>query len=490
MTSTPPARVVPNASLVSDELTTAIALLLARSAGRRRNTLVACTLPVEPSDPIGLFTMACELGEDPVLWLQPSEDFSLVAIGSASAVRREGPDRFEQVAAAWADLLEGAFLDGPTTQPPAAGPLLVGGFAFSPDAAGRDPLWDGFDGARLVVPRLLVASLPSGTWLTAAVVLPPAGPASADEGNRAVELAGLWRRVSGLSAPAFSALRPPPPTADLRCMAEEPDVAGWRDAVGRLAGAVGRGRVDKVVLARRMDLRSDCSIDVAAALRRLAASAPESTTFAVTRGERVFIGATPERLAWTDGPAFRTIALAGSIQRGADDEADERLARTLLASEKDREEHAVVVTMLRDMLTPLAEEIRVPPHPDVVRLRHVQHLATAISGRLRNPTGVLPLVARLHPTPAVGGAPRDLALELIGEEERLDRGWYGGPLGWVDRRGDGEFVVAIRSGIVEGDRASLFAGCGIVADSEPDREWLESEWKLRALASAIGNLEK
>ncbi|HXG40235.1 MAG TPA: isochorismate synthase, partial [Candidatus Limnocylindrales bacterium] len=264
----------------------------------------------------------------------------------------------------------------------------------------------------------------------------------------------------------------------------------WLASVGRLSGAVGRGRIDKVVLARRLDLEADRPIDVAAALRRLAHGAPESTVFAVSRAGRTFLGATPERLVRLERGEVRTVALAGSIGRGATAAEDDALARALLASEKDREEHAVVVAMLREALEPLTAALVVEPRPSVVRLRHVQHLATGLRGVLREPLGVLDLVARLHPTPAVGGWPRELALELLAEEERIDRGWYAGPLGWVDRSGDGELVVAIRSAVVEGRRASLFAGCGIVADSDPELEWAESEMKLRAVASALGEIAR
>ncbi len=190
-----------------------------------------------------------------------------------------------------------------------------------------------------------------------------------------------------------------------------------------------------------------------------------------------------------EGREFRTVAMAGSIGRGADEAEDERLAAELLASDKDREEHRVVVEMLRETLGSIAARLEVGRDPSVVRLRHVQHLVTELSGRLRERAGILALVERLHPTPAVGGQPRTLALELIDEQERLDRGWYAGPLGWLDRRGDGEFVVAIRSGVVDGATASLFAGCGIMADSDPAREWEESRMKLRSLASALGRLE-
>jgi isochorismate synthase len=290
-----------------------------------------------------------------------------------------------------------------------------------------------------------------------------------------------------------STLEPGPPSgatapARLELAHEEPGERAWRATVGRFAGAVGRGRLDKVVLARRVDLRAPEPIDVPAVVRRLATAAPESTVFAIGRDDRTFLGATPERLVSTLGREFRTVAMAGSIGRGATEADDEGLAAELAASEKDREEHRIVVEMLRAALAPVAERLEIAPEPSVVRLRHIQHLSTIVDGRVPEPGALLELVERLHPTPAVGGAPRDLALELIEEQEGLDRGWYAGPVGWIDRRGDGEFVVAIRSGVVEGRSASLFAGCGIVADSDPGREWEESSIKLRALASALGEV--
>jgi isochorismate synthase len=201
------------------------------------------------------------------------------------------------------------------------------------------------------------------------------------------------------------------------------------------------------------------------------------------------MGASPERLAALRGRDLDTMAMAGSARRATDRATDDELAARLLASDKEREEHAVVVTMLRDALSPLVEAMRMPSQPTVERFRHVQHLVTPITGRLREDADILALVERLHPTPAVAGTPRDLALELIADEEPGDRGWYAGPLGWIDRHGDGEFIVALRSGLVEGDTATLFAGCGIMADSDPEREWDESSSKLMALGSALGHIE-
>ena len=224
-------------------------------------------------------------------------------------------------------------------------------------------------------------------------------------------------------------------------------------------------------------------------LRRLARSAPESTVFAFVRDGTTFLGATPERLVHTSGRRFETVAIAGSVARGRDDAADDVLARDLLASEKEREEHQVVVDGLRADLAPIVERLEVAPAPTVLRLRHVQHLATPITGSTRDETGLLALAGRLHPTPAVGGAPRDTALAMIDEHEGFDRGWYAGPIGWLGADGDGELMVALRCALVVGRSATLFAGCGIVADSEPAREWDESRLKLRTMIEALGGVE-
>ena len=471
------------------ELARALTPLVERAAGRGRRTLVGVTVSTASRDPIQMYAAARALGEAPALWLRPADGFALVAIGSAWATRTSGPDRFRTAARAWVDLTDGAFIRDDANGSRGTGPLLLGGFPFAPDDLHGDPVWRGFERSALVLPRLLLTITPDGAWLTANVVADGDTDVATDDRDesaaaRARAVGELWDDLCAV-APAV----PLTPAADqLRIVAETPEAA-WRSTVVRFAGAVGRGRVDKVVLARRVDVAANAPFDVPSALRRLEASAPESTIFAVTRRDRTFLGATPERLARTEGREFRTVAMAGSTVRGADAAEDDRLAAELLASDKDREEHLVVVEMLREALGSVAERLTVERVPSVVRLRHVQHLVTEVSGRLRERAGILALVERLHPTPAVGGQPRVVALELIDEQERLDRGWYAGPLGWLDRTGDGEFVVALRSGVVDGATASLFAGCGIMADSDPGREWEESRLKLRSLASALGRFD-
>jgi isochorismate synthase len=336
---------------------------------------------------------------------------------------------------------------------------------------------------KVVLPALLMTVTAKGSWLTASVVLDSGYPGD----DVAPAIAARWRTLA--AAAGSNAVVPVSSRPSLRLVASRPGASEWRASVSRMAGAVGRGRLDKVVLARQVELEAASSIDVAAVMGRLRASAPESTLFAVGREGRTFLGASPERLVSVEGRHLRSIAMAGSVGRGGDEAADARLAAELLASDKEREEHAVVVDMLRATLTPLTDGLVIPSVPHVERLRHVQHLVTPVEGRLREPMDVLRLGELLHPTPAVGGMPRDLALELIAEEEQVERGWYAGPLGWVDRQGDGELVVALRSGVVEGRTATLLAGCGIVADSDPEREWQESTTKLLALGSALGRVE-
>jgi isochorismate synthase len=454
--------------------------LAAAVAGRRAEPgLVAASLPIEPFDAIALYAAAVEAGLEATLWLRPSEGFALVGIGRAWAVEPSGPGRFEAAEAAWRSLMADARIAGPTGSR-GLGPVLIGGLGFS----GRmpaDDVWAPFGAASLTVPALTALLSEGGQWLTGSVV----GPA----GVVGAELEETWAALSARALEIAAEARmggPAAATAPLELTREQPTPAHWRHVVGLMAGAVGRGRLDKVVFARRADITSAARLDVAGALRRLAASAPEGAIFAFGRGGATFLGATPERLIRTEGRTYRTAAVAGSIRRGADAAEDAALRAELLASDKEREEHSVVVRAIRRKLAPISERLSVAAEPEVLTLRHVQHLATPIEGTVRGSDGLLALAGCLHPTPAVGGEPLELALKMIDEHEGFDRGWYAGPVGWLSTDGDGEFMVALRCAVVEGDRASLFAGCGIVADSDPDREWEESRIKMRAVAAALG----
>lgn len=463
------------------ELAAVLAPPLEGACVRGRRTLVAATVPIARPDPVAAFALARASGHEAALWLQPAAGYAQVAISSAWTVEAAGEDRFGQVAAAWSDLVEDAVVEG-SDDVRGAGPLLFGGFGFRAEAA-RAPMWAGFESARFDLPRVRVTVTPASAWLTLSAVVAQ-GEVELSIVDAAVR--ELGRQWSEFAARGGESVPPTPASPMLRVARRLPEPAVWMATVERVAATVARGGLDKAVLARRVDLAADGPIDVPAVLRRLEAGEPEATIFAVGRCGRTFLGATPEPLVRVRGRELRSVAMAGSIRRGADAAEDERLAAELMASDKDRTEQAIVVETLRRTLAPLTDWLELPGRPSVVRLRSVQHLATDLHGQLRRPVGAIELAGRLHPTPAIGGAPRGPALELIAREERFERGWYGAPLGWVDRRGDGEFVVAIRCALVAGRRASLFTGCGIVAGSDPGREWEESEIKLRTLAAALG----
>ncbi|HEX5100754.1 MAG TPA: isochorismate synthase, partial [Polyangiaceae bacterium] len=255
----------------------------------------------------------------------------------------------------------------------------------------------------------------------------------------------------------------------------------WTALVAAIVERIKEKTLEKVVLARRVTVDLPSAPDPAEVLSRLRLEAPECTRFLVRREGSCFLGATPERLAKKQGASLETEAVAGSIST-----LDREAARHLFESSKDLAEHGLVVREIVRALEPLAERIDKPSEPELRGLRHVLHLRTPIAARLRGNPHLLEVVERLHPTPAVGGAPTARALEWIASHERDERGWYAGPIGWFDLAGDGEMAVALRSGVLESKRAHLYVGAGIVEDSAPEAELAETRWKLETLLSALG----
>ncbi|MDS0221481.1 isochorismate synthase [Haloarcula sp. S1AR25-5A] len=397
---------------------------------------------------------------------------SIAARGSAATVTAGGQSRFSDVQAAVEALFEDCSV--PDGLPSVARPRAFGGFAFhNGNHEGADSPWDGFPGAAFFLPEIQVTVRDDDAWLTATAT----GPEAAAE---AETLLDEWQaRLAD-----HSKCNPGPPPG-ISHRERTPTQNGWRDQVSAALSSVDRGDLQKVVLAQSLKVALETDLSVPNVMARLSRTYPDCYRFMLSpESGGTFFGATPERLVSVHGRTVRTEALAGSTGRGDTPAEDEWLAAELLDSEKDRHEQKLVADAIRDQLEPFASTVRIGERT-IRRLATVQHLRTSITAELDDDEHVLSLVEALHPTPAVGGLPPDAALRTIRETEAFDRGWYAAPIGWVDAAGNGTFAVGIRSAVATEREATLFAGAGIVADSDPDREWDEVQLKYRPILDEL-----
>ncbi len=338
------------------------------------------------------------------------------------------------------------------------GPVAFGALPFNRDAPGS-----------LVVPEITLGVAPDGRrWLT--IVADDDQPIDLSQALACIVEAGERPVPDG-----------PEPTSYDLVSTLTPEI--WRDeVVGYAKSRIAAGELDKAVLARELVLRTDNPIDPAHVMERLYRSFQNAILFCVDG----FIGASPELLVSRIGDIVRAHPLAGTAPRSSDPAEDQRSSSRLLSSDKDRWEHRITIDWLLDTLLPFCSFVDAEPEPTIVTLANVHHLGTRVEGRLSSPAAsALELVGALHPTPAVGGQPQDRALALIAAMERMERGRYAGPVGWMDAQGNGEFAVGIRSAQIDGTETRLWAGVGVVNESDPAAELSETRSKFQAMLSAL-----
>jgi isochorismate synthase len=458
---------------------------IARESGHA--VLLSVVVPIAPVDPLGALAAVMQhaarapevvgaLGHDRMFWTHPASGLAMAGMGSATEVRSTSAGRFRDADEAWRQLLAHAVVDTPGAGSTARGPILMGGFAFD-DEGPRSPRWRDFPAARFAVPALLVTTEGDTAHLTLSTLV-------SDTGAPSVDVRTLRSLVGaiGHASPVLASSTPPAATLqydDLR------PADAWCADVDRAVAAIREGSFAKVVLARAVETMLPGAIDTIALLDHLRRRHHESYVFGVWHGESAFVGASPERLVRLDGRQVQASSLAGSTPRSESAEEDDALARRLLASAKDLAEHDVVRHALVDALAALCDDVTANATPSLLALPHVHHLHTRVRASLRAGHSLLELVGLLHPTPAVGGAPRAAALAFLRAHESLDRGWYAAPVGWVGRD-EGEFAVALRSALLADASATLYAGCGIVAASDATNELAESRVKLRPMQAALG----
>lgn len=412
-------------------------------------TLVVRTVAVDTDEPL-LHLLPAGLPVGHVAsWVRRGE--GLVGWGSAVACETRGPSRFDEASAWWASVAAHAVVRDEVGVS-GSGLVCFGSFPFADDSG---------EPARLVVPEVILGRRDGQTFLTSITTRPELAPLVAPE-----------------------AASPPEAPQDVAFSDGALSAADYAVAVAAAVARINAGEVDKVVLARDLVVTATDPIDPRWLLRRLADGYENTWVFAVAG----LVGATPELLVRRDQGLVTSRVLAGTIRRTGDDDKDLALAASLARSSKDLEEHEYAVRSVAEALAPHCSSMNVPESPFVLHLPNVMHLATDVAAVAANGATSLALAAALHPSAAVGGTPTADAVRIIAELERMDRGRYAGPVGWMDATGDGAWGIALRCGAIDPDdgrQIRIFAGCGIVAGSDPEAEVAESVAKLIPMRDAL-----
>jgi isochorismate synthase len=423
-----------------------------------------------------------------IAWHDPKRQLSLLGRGQALGARFQGPDRFAKLHKEQQRLHKLRHIakhpslpDSPDHTPP----LAFAGFAFAEGNTHSDSCpWQKWPDSLLIIPEELVIRGPDkickiiiNLWIS----------------NDCPEPFVIAKRIEDIEKELENPLpenHHSPESKDIQVCDLE-NQKDWTKRVDAVSNAVRALYLDKVVLARAVEFLPGPKIfDRKNTLLKLRGQHPDSLTFAINLEDSCFLGSTPETLIHLNNGAFETHALAGTTPRSADPLEDQKSGQALLDSCKNRREQGIVTVALIEALRPLSKSLDVADQPSLRRLPKVQHLETRISGQLLGEehfqsSHIFTLLSHMHPTPAVGGHPFGRARQWLEDREALHRGWYAGPIGWIDGLGNGTFAVAIRSALVTPHKVLAYAGAGIVADSEAALEWQETNAKFETIRSAL-----
>jgi menaquinone-specific isochorismate synthase len=450
-----------------------LAVSTAQNLGRP--ILISEVHKMDSIDPLSFFNSGREryLGER-FYWKDPSEEVVLIGLGISKQIQSDqATDRFFHVEEEWRGFLKDSLIFNPY-QENGLGPVMFGGFSFDP-LKEKTTLWSKYADSLFHVPKYMLTIVEGQTFLTTNIVC------TLNDDETLFEKV-IKERIQLLTSLKQNFEIKPAKLNETKEISPQQ----WKQTVDDVVEDLKTGSLKKVVLARELRLFFDNQVKAEIILKNLYTQQRDSFIFVFESNGDCFIGATPERLVKKQGNNVFSTCLAGSIRRGKDESEDKILGQTLLTDQKNLIEHGFVVEMIKEALEESCEEIILPDKPQLMKIRDIQHLYTPVIGKCQKDASLLLLVERLHPTPALGGLPKQEAVEKIRQVEKLDRGFYAAPLGWVDYRGNGEFSVAIRSGLIQGKEASIFAGCGVVADSDSESEFLETGLKFRPMLRALG----
>jgi len=443
----------------------------------KQSVIVSCIKEVDAMDPLHFFAS----GEDLFLgeryfWSTPNRDFTMVGLGNELVIENNltNKERFQDIEKEWKRFKK-VIVSNETNQV-GIGPILFGGFSFDP-LKEKSLLWNNFSEAKFVLPKHMLSVIDQKSYITINKLVTPHDELTMclKHFERSFEFGpALPYQLDCEKGNEFSTI--------------EYKTSEWLKAIQKATNNIKSKEMDKVVLAREVHLKFSDKINPYQVIYNLQQEQPTSYIFEFENGPQHFVGATPERLIKKKDNEVLSTCLAGSIKRGKTEQEDDNLGQRLLHDDKNLLEHAIVVKMIKSAIESCCFDVITPKSPALFKSKNIQHLFTPVKGYAREGFSFLSMVEKLHPTPALGGFPKWKAIEKIRELEPMHRGWYAGPLGWIDHEDNGEFVVALRSGLLEGQNAALFAGCGIVEESDPKSEYLETKIKLKPMMSALGGV--
>lgn len=474
----------PEQLITSGKLIEAAQKAIALAQGSESGSLLSVTIPFEKIDPLAILEITTKNGEFQFYWEHPDDKLSLAAGDALITLKADGATRFEDISSQIEDL-QSRTSECSEIGHSLAGVHFLGGFSFFDDI--RADEWEPFSAANFVVPEWMIVLDGELSMLTLNCLV------KADD--TADELCDrINARFAAINQCVHSSIRDHG-KPEIHTSAQPPTVLEnsdafpeWNQNIKTAKSQIQAGEFSKIVLSRRLNVRLSGSHHHTRIVNNLRREYPSCFTFMFRpAGSSAFIGSTPERLVSIRSNHLLTEGLAGSISRGASATEDAILEKRLLNSAKDLEEHNIVVSSIVRRLGVFSNEIHHPARPGIKKFTNVQHLYTPISAWMDRNYNPFRIIRELHPTPAVGGSPGRKVLDKIPSMESYDRGWYAGPVGWLNSKGRGDFVVAIRSGLITAKEAFFYAGCGIVEDSDARSEWEETKLKLIPMLTAVNH---
>ncbi|MES9682105.1 isochorismate synthase [Gottfriedia acidiceleris] len=426
--------------------------------------------------PLSVYHFYHELGfTERFYWSNQENSLILTGIGTLVPFHHSTEEQYSAIEKEWKRFGEQVYIEQENCF--GTGPIALGGFSFF-DNYKNDQDWKNFGTSHFYVPKLMVTVTNEGTFITSNYEI--------NEQTTVEDLLLQYKEYDdflekfGMKQPSFT---------QSECInKDEFEPNEWIQSVKEAIHQMKNEELEKVVLNRTLNARFSAEVNSTKVIYELEATRNVNYVISYQIKDTVFISATPERLISKKNNTVSSMCLAGSAAKGITKEENTEAANWLLNSKKNNGEHAFVVNYIRETLQQYCNELSIPSTPRIMATKSLLHLFTPVEGELYNHVSLFELIQALHPTPALGGFPKEEACKLIRELEPVDRGWYGAPIGWIDLNGNGDFAVGIRSALIKEDKAKLYAGCGVVQDSKPEEEFFETGIKFLPMLNALGGL--